>query len=389
MNIIAIPFHDYRKIQINGYRNRDTHLISNFVESDDIKNVILINRPISGIESVIKKAPKIKGELLFKKSNFRLYKIKEGYYVIDSFFIFDISVVFKQKKWIWASYGKIGLIEFILECLQFLNISSFSVYNSTLYSIKLISRLNTEGIVFDAFDNWIKFPIFEKWKKEISNSYIAFSEIAPVWLTNSNENREFYLKEYNVKKCIVLKNGVETELFSDSYNQEFIPFKSINYPIIGFGGSVTHLINVELLNFIIDHNPGFNFVIVGPVLNKSVYNQILKRKNLHFFGNIHYDEYPNYVKNFDIGIIPYNVDNKAHGGDSIKFYEYLAAKKPVVSTNGNGVYKINDNVYISEDPESFNKDLKNAIQTSWVDCKLPEEILWSYKTKKVLNILRE
>ena len=84
-------------------------------------------------------------------------------------------------------------------------------------------------------------------------------------------------------------------------------------------------------------NPDFSFVFVGQILDKEVYKKIEKRDNVIFLGDKHYDIYPNYVANFDVCIIPYNINEGQHGGDSIKAYEYLLTRKKVVGTKGNGL----------------------------------------------------
>lgn len=386
MNILAIPFHDYRKILINGYRNRDTHFILEFINSKTIENVIIVNRPISGIEKLVRRLPEIKGEIVYEKDNYKLIKIKSGLYIIDSIFKYDIKLLFKQKLWFWESYGKPKLLSFINDSLLSIGINDYCVYNSTLYSRDLINRIESKKIVFDAFDNWMKFPVFSKWIEQISSSYSDLSKVVGTWVTNSDENRSYFTNKFNTKNCLVLKNGVDLSLFNDPYNKEFIPYQNIPRPILGFGGSITHLLDIDLLNYVVQKNPNYSFVIVGPIMNKSIYNKIIKNNNLYFLGNIHYMEYPNYVKNFDVGIIPYNSSKNSHGGDSIKFYEYLAAKKPIVSTYGNGVYQVNDNVFISNDKTTFNDNLKRAITTGWQECVLPEEISWSFKANKIIEI---
>lgn len=387
MNIVAIPFHDYRKILLYGYRNRDTHFISNFISSRRVRNVILINRPVSGIELLLKNSPNIEGKVVLKHSNHKLIKIKNGFYVIDTVYPYSITLIIKNKRWIWESYGKSSLNHFILESLLTIGIKEYAIYNSTVYSNELINKMESKNIVFDAFDNWLKFPIFSKWKNLITKSYKDFSKSVENWITNSEENKDFYIREFGTQNCVVLKNGVDFSLFSDTYDKEFSPFKKLSRPVVGFGGSITHLIDTNLFNHIVKQNPDLSFVIIGPVLDKSVYNRIHKMDNLYFFGNIHYHFYPKYVINFDIGIIPYHTKNNAHGGDAIKFYEYLAARKPIVTTRGNGVYQANANVYISDGYKSFNSNLRRAINNKWIDSEISEDISWSNKTNKILDIL--
>ena len=55
MNLSIFPYHDWRKILVEGNRTRDAHFIENFRASDRIQKLIIINRPITLSELVIKK----------------------------------------------------------------------------------------------------------------------------------------------------------------------------------------------------------------------------------------------------------------------------------------------------------------------------------------------
>ena len=106
-------------------------------------------------------------------------------------------------------------------------------------------------------------------------------------------------------------------------------------------------------------NKKLSFVFIGQILDKEVYEKIEKRENVFFLGDKKYSDYPNYVANFDVCIVPYNVKEKQHGGDSIKAYEYLLTGKKVVGTVGNGLQDLGDYIYLTETKEEFSKELKN------------------------------
>src|SRR5690606_14788182 len=83
MNLLIVPFHDWRKIILEGFRTRDAHFIEELDKNKDIVKVI-INRPTTIIEILLKrKLDLIKGDIVLKKNGFRLYKINKGLYVID------------------------------------------------------------------------------------------------------------------------------------------------------------------------------------------------------------------------------------------------------------------------------------------------------------------
>ncbi|WNH08602.1 glycosyltransferase [Thalassobellus suaedae] len=149
----------------------------------------------------------------------------------------------------------------------------------------------------------------------------------------------------------------------------------LKVPIVGFGGKITQLIDVELLNKTMKLSPTHSFVFVGQILDKKVYDKIEKADNFYYLGDKHYDEYPNYVKNFDICIVPYVVSKeKKSGANSIKVYEYLSTGKKVVGTLSNGLEDLEEHLYIAKDEKEFalaigqtinNKKLINLDIHSW------------------------
>ena len=145
--------------------------------------------------------------------------------------------------------------------------------------------------------------------------------------------------------------------------------------------------NYKLINFITQDNPKSSFVFVGQILDKKVYNKIEKRKNVFFLGDKNYSIYPRYVSNFDICIVPYNINEGQHGGDSMKAYEYLLTGKKVVGTNGNGLQDLKEYLYLAENPKEFSDLLKNYKNEKAIINI--EDHSWQSKSVKLLNYLKK
>jgi glycosyltransferase involved in cell wall biosynthesis len=54
--------------------------------------------------------------------------------------------------------------------------------------------------------------------------------------------------------------------------------------------------------------------------------------NVHLLGQRTHDELPAYCKGFDVGLVPYRIDDEVKFIDPLKLREYLSAGVPVVST---------------------------------------------------------
>ena len=105
-----------------------------------------------------------------------------------------------------------------------------------------------------------------------------------------------------------------------------------------------------------------------------------------------YLDYPNYVNSFDICIVPYITNDNAHGGDSIKAYEYLSVGKKTVGTIGNGLESLGDFLYLCANHKEFSEQLFDTINNkeAFYDSKLSwknkgDEIIAFFKSE-IINI---
>ncbi len=390
MNTLIVPFHDWRKIILEGSRTRDAHFIETFrKKNSDI--TVVVNRPTTALEINLKRKPNlINHKVILKKGGFKLYQIDAKFYVIDFVSKKLISQVTGKYLWFVEQYGHKKYIDFITEALKVLKIENeYCLLNQNIFAFKLTQALKPACSVFDAWDNFLKFDVYKSIEKTIEQGYKAYGECCDFWITNSQDNIESFQEPFNPKQLFLIKNGVDLKRFVNGENSN-IPadLKEIPKPIIGFGGKITHLLDVNLINDTMKQAEYASFVFVGQILNKEVYNAIHKLPNFYYLGDKHYDEYPNYVKNFDICIVPYVIDEaKKSGANSIKVYEYLATNKKVIGTNSNGLEDLKDYLYIINNSEGFTAAISN-IDNEKLKLDITEHS-WQYKFEQLNSILRD
>lgn len=388
MNLVIIPFHDWRKILLEGFRTRDAHFIEELSKNDQNINII-VNRPTTILEILLKrKRNLINGEVIFKSNGFKLYKLKNNLYLIDNISSDIFGQILFGYKWFIKKYSNKKYSRFIEKCLTELNIENkFCAISQNIFAHGLINNLNPDKRVFDAWDNFTKFNVYSKIINQINIAYQNYAKICDFWTTNSKDNITDFSEKFSPKKMYLIKNGVDVSRFSKSSNSA-VPKDLINIPrpIVGFGGKITHLIDVELLNETMLKSKESSFVFVGQILNKEIYDKILKLDNFYYLGDKHYDEYPEYVMNFDICIVPYIVDDKKKSGaNTIKVYEYLATNKKVIGTKSNGLEDLQNYVYIINNSDDFCNEIKDQFNDKpKIDLNAHS---WDQKTKELLQIL--
>lgn len=386
MNLIIIPFHDWRKSEKEGFRTRDVHFINALSENDFIEKILVINRPTTKFELFYKGNDKdLKGELIYSDQTFSLTKIKENVYVADYLSKDIIGQAIRKHLWFIDEYNNQKYLDFIKKCREILNFYNVNLISQNIFAYKLAISLDANSKLFDAWDNFLKFPAYKKINKNLMLGYSLLAKEIPLWVTNSQENIDFYYQNFNPFELSLIKNGVKSNFIS---GKNHLPqdLKGIKKPIIGFGGKISYLLNYNLINFLTKKNKNASFVFVGQILDKKVFNLIEKRPNVFFLGDKKYSEYPNYVKSFDICIVPYNINEGQHGGDSMKAYEYLITGKKVVGTNGNGLQDLKEYVYIAETKKEFSQQLKD------VKNRKPliniEDYSWETKGQALINLMK-
>ena len=167
------------------------------------------------------------------------------------------------------------------------------------------------------------------------------------------------------KEVFFLPAGVELNKFDFRKVKKFLPIKG--KPVIGYIGAVTEVFDINLLEFLSKNNPNLNFVIIGRVYVNI--EKLKKLDNVFFLGESKHNKLPSFLKGFDVGIIPYKVNDFTNSVYSCKLNEYLSMGIPVVSTNLNEtkIYNKNHNniIDIGDTYEKFsNKINENLVKNS-------------------------
>lgn len=108
-------------------------------------------------------------------------------------------------------------------------------------------------------------------------------------------------------------------------------------PVIGFVGAISNYkVDFDMVAELSRRRPSWEFVLIGsvgegePLTNSETITNI---PNLHLMGPRDYACLPAYLKSIDVAIIPCRMNDYTRAMFPMKFFEYLAAGKPVVATN--------------------------------------------------------
>ena len=395
-SVIMVPFHDYKKWLKEGFRTRDAHLFEHFKVNSEIEQILVVNRPVSIAEMLLKRMSwKTKvGKKIAGGKRWILTQIDEKSYCID-FFVPEFWKVAKQRKNWWNTvFEKPDILEAIREAIQFLNMKNKVLLLQNPMAVGVVHNLKEDAFIFDAIDNWLYHPQMQQNKETVERNYNFIMKEADAIFTVSESLKDFFQK--GNERVYWIANGVDKEYFQESWITDIEKRKNAT---IGYMGKIQDRVDFDLIESCLKQYPDHTFLMMGPVYSqKDRVKQIKSRcANIHFLGDIHYKELPKKMKEMDIAIIPHKVDAFTNSMNPLKIYEYLAAGKQIITTPVAGIENFQDYVYEANSKEEFIAAIKRAIEiyekteniAEKVAATLEDKHLWKAKVDEMIKIMQE
>lgn len=164
--------------------------------------------------------------------------------------------------------------------------------------------------------------------------------------------------------------------------------RDITGPIIGFVGSISYWVDIELIAELARRRREWTFILVGPV--RTGIGRLRRLPNVRIIGERPYRELPRYLTRFDVCLNPYKNDGVAEGAGPLKLYEYLATGKPIVSSDMPEARRFHAVVEIARTPDQFVEKIERALHADDADrcerqCRLARENNWNSRFIQMEN----
>jgi glycosyltransferase involved in cell wall biosynthesis len=166
----------------------------------------------------------------------------------------------------------------------------------------------------------------------------------------------------------LLPNAADSQYFSRALLPETpVPedVGRLDGPILGLVGTTPGRIDFDLLKFLAEKEPKWQIVLIG-YLHSPELERLTSLKNVHFLGWREYSQIPSYLKAFDVCLIPFKVNKQTHTMNPYKLYEYVAAGKPVVTTDLYELERFEEKypgtVYVAHSHQEFYEKSKQALE---------------------------
>jgi len=220
------------------------------------------------------------------------------------------------------------LRQLLNETIQRNNISEYLTWYYTPMAMEFTGGLDPRVVVYDCMD---ELSAFSGAPRSMLINEEALFRTADLVFTGGASLFESKRKQHaNVH---LFPSSVEQEHFAKARTglPEPVDQQSIAKPKIGYAGVIDERMDLDLVRQIAAARPEWQFVFLGPVAKISP-DALPQAPNIHWLGMKAYAELPAYFGGWQIGFLPFALNEATRFISPTKTPEYLSAGLHVIST---------------------------------------------------------
>ena len=276
-------------------------------------------------------------------------------------------------------------------CILLLGMEKFIFWSYHAYCKPVLSIKNIRHVIYHCVDDLSAVPGINSENYRLAEAEFA-ERCDAIFITHQNLNHLFE----NKTKVHYHSNVVDMEHFrSGLTHNRPTDLPDDNKPIIGFHGVLSDFkINFELLYQITKRCEDLNFVIIGEE-REGQKNKILKDiaqlSNVFMLGHKHYDSIPKYLAHFDVALMPSIMNDYTNGMFPMKYYEYLAACLPVVTTAASFVNTLETPPKVGTTADEIITQIRLSLKEGRLSRSTSDRLIsdntWEHRFEKMMMII--
>ncbi len=221
-----------------------------------------------------------------------------------------------------------------------------------------VGTLGEDAAIYYCVDEWSMFGYLDR-AQTVANEQALLDKVDAVFAINEALATA---KRARNPRTFLAPHGVDHAQFARALDPALpLPadLAALPGPRIGFYGTLRDWVDLELLAYVAKARPHWSIALVGQALDDL--GPIAGIPNIHLLGQRKHAELPAYCKGFDVGLIPYRLDERMQFVNPLKLREYLSAGVPVVSTAVPEVLRYAHLAHVARDPASFLAAIETAL----------------------------
>jgi glycosyltransferase involved in cell wall biosynthesis len=194
--------------------------------------------------------------------------------------------------------------------------------------VEWAAELNPVATVYDCMDELSKFRfapsgITQLEERLFKKADLVFTGGRSLYMVKTTQHHSVHEFPSSIDAAH-FRQALTTE--TEMPDQENIP-----RPRIGYAGVIDERIDLDLVARVAEMRPDWSFVMIGPVV-KIDPEHLPRRENIYYLGGKDYKDLPAYFNGWDVGMMPFALNESTEFISPTKTPEYLSAGLPVVST---------------------------------------------------------
>ena len=231
------------------------------------------------------------------------------------------------------------------------------------YLVELSGQLGEKLVCYDCNDDTSSFASLHYKQRNMQARDASLSSRADLVLATS---RELYRQKVTLNANVhYLPSGVDFDLFNKAVSVDVTTpadLSDVSPPVVGYIGSLTNYrIEWGWIEALAQNMPEVTIVLVGPPVEPPP-RSVTSLHNVRFVGPKSPEELPQYLKLFNVGIIPYKGEAFLKSCQPTKTFEYLAAGLGVVSAPIPDLQPFAEVVRFAAGPEEFVRQTREMLE---------------------------
>lgn len=306
-----------------------------------------------------------------------------------------LGIPFKQHL-IFIRWINQGLLRLRIKLFTWLKeFNSVMVWTYHPYIFGALRKAEIEILIYHCVDDLSAVPGVNS-LNFLANEEFLLRQCDQVFVTNRELLRKCQLQNSNVH---YMGNVVDVDHFIKAHSVQITPvslMKAARPRLCYVGALSDYKIDFKMLYCIASRRVDWSWVLIGDEREGQQNAWLTKLKelsNVLCLGKIEYEELPKYLSGMDVGLLPTLVNNYTKSMFPMKYYEYLAAGLPVVSTPIEFAKEPGLELLVGASPLEF----EFAIETQLIKGRyskdrskaLVGENTWDARLDKMLKVLNE
>ena len=201
---------------------------------------------------------------------------------------------------------------------------------------------------------------------------------------------------FNPHTCMI-PNGVDYTSYERSLADPSLPenLRDIPEPRLGYIGLVGEKVDLPMLKQLAESHPQWSLVFLGVVkLDKQAdtWRALHALPNVHLLDPVSAPQVPDYVKGFQVGLMPYVLDLQVQNSSPMKMYDYMAAGIPIASIDMPPARPFESLIHLASVPQDFARAVDAALADVSPERRdarrqLAKQHSWDARVEQVLGVI--